>query len=916
MTRGRNWRVVALGTLLMPAALLSCCAGFIGNAHAQEADPSIAGKPSVGHAAPAGKGVGNGAASGVGVLETHSYWRVHVTIRPLVIAGGGKNPGAKKGDEKWLDGAPPPPEWMQPDFDDSEWWRDPGPFYHGHGRGPGMELALLCLRGKFEVTDPARVRDLSLSLSYRGGAVVYLNGQEVARGNMPAGKTDVNTLAEDYPDDAHGLNGYVIRKKGAKRIRSLEGAVVPSRLLRKGTNVLAVELHRAALTVKDVSGGCNDYNMSWASVGFAGLRLTAASDDGIVPWNGRPKGVQVWNSSPKEFVLDADFGTPVEKLRPVRIPAARNGAFSGVVVLSSDAVLKNVSVRVGDLKEKAKAGTIGSAAVSVRYALNNGRRSGSCPIPMPFPCNYDKYDGHRLGAETPGVPWVLAEKGPLDIPVPARARGTRGAVLPVWITVAVPKDASPGLYEGTISISANGGDMFDVPLEVNVSDWALPDPEDFKSFNDTIESPESLRYAYDVPKWSEEHFRLIGKSFDLIRGLGNRTVYIPVLTRSNFGNEDGMVKWIKKGDDYSCDFSIMEKYLDVAVAHMGKPRYVCLMVWDVNLGGKLFGDAGWPGGYARGPKPPTANDVQIKVSYLDPATGQITEGTGPAYCDPKAETFWKPFVEGVRERLKKRGLGNAAVLGPMGDCRPLKEQIQFWTKLMPEAPWICSGHHWLKTWFGAKVVYATFFKYESDFRKELQQEDATLSRLGWRDNLTVLSPYRIKTPSNPPGYFWSMYEDCLHNRMDGLGRVFADFFKVRMNPKSRWSGRLLGRFLETNWGTMNWGETWLAQRPEGPVATMGFEAIRSGVQEAEAVIFLQDAVLDRKAGLGEALAAKVQAVLDERRQRSRWVDCMGSQGRGGILPYGWYWYAGTGWPSMTDRLYATAAEAAGALGKK
>ena len=40
-------------------------------------------------------------------------------------------------------------------------------------------LALMCLRGRFEVRDPAQVADLALTLNFRGGAVIYLNGKEV-----------------------------------------------------------------------------------------------------------------------------------------------------------------------------------------------------------------------------------------------------------------------------------------------------------------------------------------------------------------------------------------------------------------------------------------------------------------------------------------------------------------------------------------------------------------------------------------------------------------------------------------------------------------------------------------------------------------------------------------------------------------
>ncbi|HUV38814.1 MAG TPA: hypothetical protein VMY39_04335, partial [Planctomycetota bacterium] len=51
----------------------------------------------------------------------------------------------------------PPADWTQPEFDDASWIRLATPMQSAY-RG----VALVCMRGKFEVTDPAGVSDLSL----------------------------------------------------------------------------------------------------------------------------------------------------------------------------------------------------------------------------------------------------------------------------------------------------------------------------------------------------------------------------------------------------------------------------------------------------------------------------------------------------------------------------------------------------------------------------------------------------------------------------------------------------------------------------------------------------------------------------------------------------------------------------------
>ena len=55
--------------------------------------------------------------------------------------------------------------------------------------------------------DPSVVKELSLSVSYRGGVVVYLNGKEVTRGHLPDGELTAASMAEEYP-----LESYINEK--------------------------------------------------------------------------------------------------------------------------------------------------------------------------------------------------------------------------------------------------------------------------------------------------------------------------------------------------------------------------------------------------------------------------------------------------------------------------------------------------------------------------------------------------------------------------------------------------------------------------------------------------------------------------------------------------------------------------------
>jgi hypothetical protein len=79
----------------------------------------------------------------------------------------------------------------------------------------------------------------SVSLVADDGAVVYVNGVEVARDNMPAGTVDYTTLA---------AGGRWNNAESAVRV-----FVVPTSALRIGNNVVAVEVHQDSANSSDLS---------------------------------------------------------------------------------------------------------------------------------------------------------------------------------------------------------------------------------------------------------------------------------------------------------------------------------------------------------------------------------------------------------------------------------------------------------------------------------------------------------------------------------------------------------------------------------------------------------------------------------------------------------------------------------------
>ncbi len=313
-----------------------------------------------------------------------------------------------------------PANWKAPNFDDSDWPR--GTAVRAI-RSPYLER--LCLRGKFTVTDPAKVKGLSVSVDYHGGAVVYVNEQEIGRQNLAAG----GAMAEAYPLDAFvGPDGKLISVRGddasvrgrtsANVLKRIQGRVrkltvaVPPATLHQGLNVVAVELIRAPynrvvdeqMANIDWNGISKTWDLSWNTCEIKRVQVTATGAEGLVPLAVRSSGFELWNSNPLAIDYDMDQGE-AGPLQPIHLVGARNGAYSGKVVLGRDKPIRGLAATAGDLK--GEGGTIPASQVQVRYATPWGDviiTSTDCHEMLPYPA-------------VPTPLQALNETAPKEVPV-------------------------------------------------------------------------------------------------------------------------------------------------------------------------------------------------------------------------------------------------------------------------------------------------------------------------------------------------------------------------------------------------------------------------------------------------------------------------------------------------------------------
>ena len=432
----------------------------------------------------------------------------------------------------------PPAGWTGLAMDDGDWPRVrlPQPvesYPSGYGSRPQIRqggTAALLVRGKFEVKDPAQVKACTLSLEYWGGVVVYVNGKEALCRHVPGGKPDLLALAEDYPVEAfttpegkpNTLLGFE-DKKFAERLvlreRSVRDVGIPATLLRPGMNVLAIEVHTApAHNMSGLNFGADGTGRIWPPIGLLSAQLTVSPAAAAVANVSRPSDIRVWNCAAYDTVTVFDYGDPWEPLRPIVIRAARNGVFSGRLMVGSDGPIKGLKASVSDLVQAGGGAKLPPSAMRVCYAVPaNEANSWMAPF---------RFDGllDAIPAEIAVVKAEPPREKFFSLPVD-REGLSPGATASLWFTLRVPKDARPGVYEGKVIVEAEGLPRTSVPLRVSVSAWTVPEPRDFRVHHLDYHSEEAVALHYEVPRWSHRHFDLVGKSLGLMAEAGSRQVY-------------------------------------------------------------------------------------------------------------------------------------------------------------------------------------------------------------------------------------------------------------------------------------------------------------------------------------------------------------------------------------------------------
>jgi hypothetical protein len=150
---------------------------------------------------------------------------------------------------KYLDNdTPQPRQWITKDFTDTGWKTARAQFGYGDGDerteisfggNASDKTVTYYFRKTIQIARASSVQNMTLGLVRDDGAIVYLNGREILRHNLPEGGISHQTFA-------------LSAVGGADEDTFFESSVDPD-LLVDGENIFAIEIHQANATSSDIS---------------------------------------------------------------------------------------------------------------------------------------------------------------------------------------------------------------------------------------------------------------------------------------------------------------------------------------------------------------------------------------------------------------------------------------------------------------------------------------------------------------------------------------------------------------------------------------------------------------------------------------------------------------------------------------
>jgi hypothetical protein len=434
--------------------------------------------------------------------------------------------------------------------------------------------------------------------------------------------------------------------------------------------------------------------------------------------------------------------------------------------------IKDVSITASKLVSGSHEIGVKNTTISViRYVLTDE-----------FPGGIDRREKGKIPAHL--KPDLLTKNNSFDL----EPRETR----PVWISVNIPSDASPGTYRGDISVQTLSGTVRH-PITLEVQNRRLPAPAKWSFHLDLWQNPFAVARYHRVALWSPEHIRHLRSLLIMLAQAGQKCITATIIDKpwgdQVFDSHGSMILWTRKSDEkWEFDYTAFDQYVELAME--------CGITEQINC-------------YSMVP-------VGNMLTWFDEPTRklvskELTPGT------PEYKRIWRIFLTDFKAHLKSRGwLHKTTIALDEREEDEMAKLFQFLKTAAPELKVAMAGFYY-------KGLNPSIYDFSSNWHavKDIAG-DVVRSRKARGLKTTYYVACMIPKPNNftfsPPSE--SCYEGWYASAMG-----FDGFL--------RWAYNSWVESPETDSRYVTWpsGDAFLVY-PDAQ-SSVRFERIREGIQDFE-----------------------------------------------------------------------------------
>ena len=391
-------------------------------------------------------------------------------------------------------------------------------------------------------------------------------------------------------------------------------------------------------------------------------------------------------------------------------------------------------------------------------------------------------------------------------------------VRPVWLTINIPRDAAPGKYKGTVIAKADGK-SFAIPYTLEVSKRILPEPKDWKFHIDLWQNPYAVARYFDVPLWSEEHFKAMRPIMEYIASAGQKVITASIFQHPwNSQTEDPFESMVGKfkGLDgtWKYDYSVFDKWIEFMMSCGITEQIDCYSILPWHLTFEYFDAA-----------------LNVSVSKkMDPGSKEYEE-------------YMLPFLTDLAKHLRAKGWFDKSCLAM--DERP-KELLEHAYSIIYKADkdYRIEG---AINYFGPEVaerMYDISFALRPGLPVQMTPEEVA-SHLAKGKKVTF---YTCCSPQRPNTFTDSAPAESAFMGWFAAATGYSGYLRWAYNS---W---VKDPCVDSRFRTWRAGDCYLVY-PDGP--SISFQRLIEGIQDNEKIRAIRQGLSPKKAALLDAQLEKI-----------------------------------------------------------